>query len=910
MALTRIIGGDHPVDVDLDAIGAVTMTDVGGVMTLTHGGVDYPIGYDSDTNPTTGGRSNLVNFFEVMRAAVFGSVLPNLISASISSSNPNKVTLYFDRAVKFTSVSGLIINVNDNPVVISSASGSQTSTMVLSLNYNVQYGDTVSGSYDSVTGNIASMNNSPIASIASFSVTNNVPTLATFLSASIEDAHPDRMLLNYSKAVEITNGTGFLPRFDGVQKTITNTAGSGTSTITLYLSASAVSTDLLDLAYSAVTGNVIDYYTRNAVATFTTTTVSNNVAAAAPEAATYYVDYDSGSDSNSGRSSSAAWKHCKGDVNATGTAAATSLQPDDIVSFKGGVYYRGSITVPNSGTSGHQIQFRGDMWGTSTAIIDGSKPLTGWTQCTNGMLGGNPNYANIYYTNIAAADYIGIENCNLHEGDNFLYASEYPIMSDPFFWDSSAQYLTVPSPISNATRTSITDATFFTQSDAHYWDGSSIAIWYNPNEVVVHPILTFNPATHTVTFADTNIYTDRATKYAIYNSPFALTSAGYYYTNPTANGDGSHTVYVWPTNPANLTSNITISTKKFGIDTNSRSYITVKGFIQQKVTASAFYEGIGIGACAGNSNTTNGIIIQDNIVRHNYQTTSGGRGGIFCESYNNCLVDNNTVQEVINSRGIFLSICDSATVTNNIIYKSGSTSLGMYTVTNSTVMWNDIQRIAGTHANGITTYLGCNNVLIAWNKIAGSTMPITFQNSGGIYYYRNLIDMQGTDGVGVSDWGKSEGQTYVSGPIWFINNTLVRSVVHGALKIAEDAADTYVSRGNIIDGGNWSYDGVTTVDKDYNLYVGLAWWNTSGYGWSLNTHEIEDIGGLDTFVDYAFDPGNLHLKAGGRGVGTNGDLSSYIATMQGLFPGVDFMKDLDGVTVPSNNRDLGAYIKV
>ncbi len=54
------------------------------------------------------------------------------------------------------------------------------------------------------------------------------------------------------------------------------------------------------------------------------------------EAATYYVDFTAGSDSNNGTSTGTAWKRVKGMTGVTGTAASTSLTDGDIIKFKGG----------------------------------------------------------------------------------------------------------------------------------------------------------------------------------------------------------------------------------------------------------------------------------------------------------------------------------------------------------------------------------------------------------------------------------------------------------------------------------------------------------------------------------------------------------------------------------------------
>ena len=57
-----------------------------------------------------------------------------------------------------------------------------------------------------------------------------------------------------------------------------------------------------------------------------------------PVAGTYFVDFDSGSDSNDGGTQASAWKHAPGDAAATGTASSVLLKPGDVVLFKGDVW--------------------------------------------------------------------------------------------------------------------------------------------------------------------------------------------------------------------------------------------------------------------------------------------------------------------------------------------------------------------------------------------------------------------------------------------------------------------------------------------------------------------------------------------------------------------------------------------
>ena len=94
-------------------------------------------------------------------------------------------------------------------------------------------------------------------------------------------------------------------------------------------------------------------------------------------AAIYYVDYSSGSDSANGTSTSTPFQHCPGDASATGTAASTTLAAGDTVVFKGGVTYHATttpITVSVSGLAASRITYDGNSagtFGTGRALLTG-----------------------------------------------------------------------------------------------------------------------------------------------------------------------------------------------------------------------------------------------------------------------------------------------------------------------------------------------------------------------------------------------------------------------------------------------------------------------------------------------------------------------------------------------------------
>ncbi len=80
---------------------------------------------------------------------------------------------------------------------------------------------------------------------------------------------------------------------------------------------------------------------------------------------TFYVDYASGNDVNTGTYQSAPFKHCPGD---SAFAGSISLQTGDTVNFKQGVIYYGMIVTQAPGVT-YTIS---SGWGTGDAVIDGS----------------------------------------------------------------------------------------------------------------------------------------------------------------------------------------------------------------------------------------------------------------------------------------------------------------------------------------------------------------------------------------------------------------------------------------------------------------------------------------------------------------------------------------------------------
>src|SRR6266404_1427793 len=90
-----------------------------------------------------------------------------------------------------------------------------------------------------------------------------------------------------------------------------------------------------------------------------------------------YIDFDGGNDENDGTTHQAPWKHHPWDSQATGKAKAGSGIHTYV--FKGGIDYRGELTVREAGKPGDPIRLTRDPgWGHGPAVLCGSERITGW----------------------------------------------------------------------------------------------------------------------------------------------------------------------------------------------------------------------------------------------------------------------------------------------------------------------------------------------------------------------------------------------------------------------------------------------------------------------------------------------------------------------------------------------------
>lgn len=586
-------------------------------------------------------------------------------------------------------------------------------------------------------------------------------------------------------------------------------------------------------------------------------------------AATYYVDFAAGSDSNTGLAASSPWKRCPGDSAAGGVAGSKVLQPGDTVLFKGGVIYRGGISVNAGGTSGSPITFKGDGWGTEKARLDGADvaPLS-WTVCPSQSFAlGNPNFAKIYYTT-APTGYSSFLT-GLYEDGDFLWYSQGPDLADPFYYDNNYDYYPIPQGSSSIrqTRTSITDTTRFTQTDAGFWSGAHVATWIQGNLVAIKAVTSFNPATDTVNHEDLGAdpYTDRTSYYSMLNHISLISRPGEYAYDPAQNR-----LYVWPRNSDSAVNHeYAVQVRDTAFTIPSRSHVTIEGFGIQH-----FAQGV-----YASSTTTTGVTVRNNEVT---RLRSANKYAVFVNA-GNSLIEGNRVIDCQRAVGI-LSSATGIVIRSNYVSRTSRQGIWFMGATRSQIVNNIITDIQGSHANALSIYSGASDILVAHNVITVANSPITYEDSSNITFFGNIVD--GRDQTRpVSEWFGASGR------MAFINNTFVRNPDSTCILVLTPGSAQYVILNNIMDAG-----GPSSI-HDYNLFVGSP-------GWTLAPNEELRTTLTDVFVSPG--SGDWRPKAGGPAVDRGTNPSQYLPTS--VFTSFNFNVDLNGNPRAAGGVwDRGAY---
>ena len=643
-------------------------------------------------------------------------------------------------------------------------------------------------------------------------------------------------------------------------------------------------------------------------------------------AATYYVDFDGGSDENAGTSPEAAFKHCPGEFmggsRADGTSAkpgdedksgeandekadsgaamaahantgesvaggkakATKLQPGDTVIFKGGVYYRGMVRNSSSGGEGKPIVFDGNTagnFGTGRAIIEGGEFITGWKPCAGpDDAQGNPEWKHLWYTDEvpANADPYLINPC---QGAQMFYIAVFPCTDALAVWNDVALAMK-PAELpntSNKAEHSFADP-YFSQTSADAWNGAFIGLRAGANRFYMSPITKFEPEAHRIYYKGiTARYYPQldAHRFTMLNAPAILTRPGQYVLY-SKGGEKGKRLYCWPWDEKTFPENTRISTRSSGVVFQNCSQVVLRGFlIENQAGKDAVHPAPGV-FCTKVEN----LVIEDNQLRHQRPSMNTRAASVGISECRNVTVRKNEMRDTL-TIGMLLSKCEGVLFEDNTFDSVLDTSVDFYTNKDVRCLRNRVSGRSGLHANGLTFYIDNENVLVEGNIVAHE-IPFTMWGAVNVRVVNNLFDGIGR-GHGMALWAGRPIQNLV-----IEHNTIVNTFKgdpkQGGIYSGNKGTE-WVIRNNIIDGACGNIPAQTGI-LSHNLFLQTV---------SLKPNQLGDGGVLEEDLKKVFvDPekGDYHLANGSPAKG------------MGIAPSVE--KDLDGKPRPADRVDVGAYL--
>jgi len=349
---------------------------------------------------------------------------------------------------------------------------------------------------------------------------------------------------------------------------------------------------------------------------------------------------------------------------------------------------------------------------------------------------------------------------------------------------------------------------YFTQPEPHFFANALLALYARPNAVYYKRILSYSPEEHQIhfeTLGHSQTPYDKGGAFSIVNSTRLIDRPGEYALALDSAEDGRHKVFVWPLD--GKPEGLTCGRYGVGIDVRGASFVTLQGFLIRK---QGWTQSTGID---GRGRAT------DLIVR-NVRVTGlrGHNAGIHTTQIDNVLVENCAiVDNAGHSKGIVLRNAKNIVVRGCRLHRNSSTALDYYTVENGVVQDCLVTENQGMHANGLTFYVGCKDILVERNIVSDGNVALTVQDGNNMIVRNNILEggKRGSPAIGL--WSGRPYNNIV------ITNNVIRyygqkeGTWSAAIYGGNSAAKGYAIVNNIIDG--LSGNVLHKADLHHNIFT-------------------------------------------------------------------------------------------
>ena len=428
--------------------------------------------------------------------------------------------------------------------------------------------------------------------------------------------------------------------------------------------------------------------------------------------------------------------------------------------------------------------------------------------------------------------------------------------------------------LAGADTMTFTDPANLNQPEADYYDGMSFAFHAGNNHVFTLPIKTYDPATGTLSlpvFSDTQY---KETRYCFFNSVRLIDSPGEYSVEATADPKVAR-VYLLPRKVAEgAPVDISRAATATGFSLDKANHVVIQGFSIRQQNKHGLHA---VGPA------------KDFTFRDSEITQVRGSTGVSGTKLDGVLLEDLTVHDNPgHTKGIVLHTCTAAMTRDCHLQRNTSTALDYYVCSDSQVVGNTVVENLGSHANGLTFYVGCKNILVERNHVSNGNVALTFQEIDGITIRNNLFDGSGRTAV-VGIW-----PTQPTKNVNILNNTIVRGDADSDWTVGlfsnSRKIEGLVVKNNIIDGVFSDHGVFRGGDFSNNLFTRIAKDQKAG---PFGQNELVEPDLKKIFVDS--DNGDFSLRPGSPAINAGTD--------------VGITQDITGKPRPQGNPDLGAFAR-
>lgn len=475
----------------------------------------------------------------------------------------------------------------------------------------------------------------------------------------------------------------------------------------------------------------------------------------------FYVDFAGGNDAADGQSPATAWQRAPGDPQASGNPRALRLAPGDRVLFRGGVRYRGRITIARSGTAEAPIVYDGSGWGAKRAVIDGSQPVGQPVRCpSQAACLGSPHWRNLMMVPIPAdtrwSDWLFV-------GDQAMQMAQWPSVNGFWEYDDADKMAAIP-----LARLPELEQGFIAVPgvpETLMAGSPTLGNWHNSNDI--YPALSFSIQPDGIRFNNPIYlpYRNRDNRFVIYNTPSEVNAPGKF---ALSGRDG--VAIFWPqaaATPQRLGSpSASVGTRRPGFEFNGVSHVRIRGFSFANFSSPQFNdsttEGSGVPIRAGVA--VRNVEISDNAFRSIVNMTRAGAIRMIRGSEID--IARNQFDMLPWASAIYVSHTEGPVrVRCNTIRNVGRNGVRILSARHVEIEGNLMDGLHGIHGAGINLYLDNRYAMVRGNVIRNASFPLTMHGTTTPFFTTtepvnlNLVDnvMISTDSraAAISSWGRN-----------------------------------------------------------------------------------------------------------------------------------------------------------